>query len=70
MTEADQPRVTDKQHQADAGDSIYVDKRKLADIKIAQAKWRDQGDQDKQPVPESLAVVLEMINVLSVACFE
>ncbi len=70
MTETDEARVADKQHQAYAGDRIYTDERELADIEFVKTQWCQQCSDRKQAVPESLAVVLKEGNVAQVPGFE
>ena len=70
MTETDETRVANEQHQANAGDCIYEDKRQLANIKTVQTKRREQGSNSKQAVPEPLTVVFKEVDVLPVLCLE
>ncbi len=70
MTETDEARVANKQHEPDASDRVYQYERKLANIKLVKTQWRQQYSDRKQAVPESLAVVLKKGDVVQVPGFE
>ncbi len=70
MTETDEARVADQQHQPYAGDRVYEYERKLANIKFVKTQWRQQYSDRKQAVPEALPVVLKEGNIVQVFGFE
>jgi hypothetical protein len=57
MTQTDQARVTDQQHQSHTGDREDEDATELADVEFAHDHRNDQQQRDQQAVPEQVAPV-------------
>ncbi len=70
MTETDEARVADQQHQPYAGDRVYQYERKLTNIKFVKTQWCQQDSDRQQAIPESLTSVFKEANVLPVPCLE